>query len=110
MQAAPLLREHVIRADGLKVTTLARTVADCLRHLSTEDALIIGDAAVAQNSRVRPQVEAVLSRCTGWPYTERARHRLSLLDGRRESPLESVSFVEMREHDLPLPAPLRHRR
>lgn len=105
IQAAPLLRGHVIRTEGLKVTSLSRTVADCLRHLSTEDAQIIGDAAVQQNSGLRPQVEALLSTCTGWPFTERARHRLPLLDGRHESPLESVSMVEMREHDLPLPEP-----
>ncbi|HEX5532759.1 MAG TPA: type IV toxin-antitoxin system AbiEi family antitoxin domain-containing protein [Actinomycetales bacterium] len=105
VQAAPLLRGHVIRADELKVTTLARTVADCLRHLTTEDALIIGDAAVARNSRLRAEVKAVLSSCTGWPFTDRARQRLSLLDGRHESPLESASFVEMRQHDLPLPEP-----
>jgi hypothetical protein len=105
VQAAPLLRGHVLRADGLKVTTLARTVADCLRHLSAEDAAIIGDAAVRQNSGLRPKVEALLGTCTGWPFTERARHRLPRLDGRHESPLESASFVEMRQHDLPLPEP-----
>jgi hypothetical protein len=105
VQAAPLLRSHLIRAEGLKVTSLSRTVADCLRHLTPEDAQIIGDAAVKKNSALRADVEALLGTCTGWPFTERARHRLPQLDGRHESPLESVSFVEMRENDLPLPEP-----
>jgi hypothetical protein len=92
-------------AGPIRVTSPARTVADCLRLLSTADALTVGDAAVVRYLCLREEVQEVLDRCEGWPFVLRARERLALLDRRRETPLESVSFAEMLEAGLPLPDP-----
>jgi len=42
------------------MTSIDRTVADCLRHLSCEDAVAVGDAALRLNPSLRPHLEAVL--------------------------------------------------
>ncbi len=43
---APLPDEHVTAVDGLPVTTLARTVADCALTLPALDALVVADGAM----------------------------------------------------------------
>lgn len=103
--AATVPPGHVVTVAGLPVTSAARTVADCLRHLSRADAVAIGDAALRAQPRLLPDVLRVLDRCEQWPYVERARSALHLLDGRRGSPLESQSFVAMVRGQVPLPAP-----
>lgn len=47
----------------------------------------------------------VLSRQTNWPYAERGRKALDLVDGRRESPLESWSFVRLHGRGIAMPIP-----
>jgi hypothetical protein len=91
--------------DGLPVTSLARTVADCLRHLPAVDAVAIADAAVRKQPGLAPFVGAVLERCERWPFVARAMSRLPMVDGRRESHIESWSYVLMHEREIPLPEP-----
>lgn len=104
VMAASLLGD-VVRRERLAVTSAGRTVADCLRHLKTVDAVAIADAAVRRRSGVWPEVLATLERCEGWPYADVARRRLLLVDGRRESPVESWSYVAMDRRGLPMPEP-----
>jgi hypothetical protein len=91
--------------QGVPTTSLARTVADCLRHLDTLDAVAIADAALHRQPGLGEQVQRVLDACANWPYAGRAGVRIPLLDGRRESPAESWSYVLMHEHEVPLPEP-----
>ena len=100
---APLPALHAELLEIGWVTSLPRTVADCLRHLATEDALAIGDAALHRTPDLRPVVAEVLAACAGWPYAERGSERLLRLDGRRESPLESLSAVVMHGGGVPEP-------
>lgn len=87
------------------VTSVARTVADCLRHLSAVDAVSIADAAQHRWPFITPSVQKVLERCQTWPgYGDAARY-WSLTDGRRESPAESWSYVAMWRQRVPLPEP-----
>jgi hypothetical protein len=103
--AAPVPAEHVASYDGIRVTTIPRTVADCLRHLDLPDAIAVGDAAVRRDLTLRRDIDKVLDACAGWPYVERGRELVALLDGRRETALESASFVEMYRTGIPLPEP-----
>lgn len=77
------------------VTSPARTLADCLRHLDVEDSVAIGDAALRSGHVVWDGVRRVLDRQEPWPYLARGREALALLDPRRESYLESFSFVRL---------------
>ncbi|HVN12999.1 MAG TPA: hypothetical protein VMT69_12970 [Kineosporiaceae bacterium] len=102
-EVATLPVEHVRHVRGWPVTTPSRTVADCLRHLETEAAVAIADAALRQGlMRLEALADVVKWQAT-WPLAAAARAALALVDGRRESPLESRSAVVMHRHALPAP-------
>ena len=94
-QVAPLPDAHVSTRRGLSLTSPARTAADCLRHLSAEDAVPIADCAIARGASVE-QIAKIIA----WQARlalRRARSYVSgLVDGRRESWLESRSAVAFR--------------
>jgi hypothetical protein len=100
------LRERDIAGwlDGRR-TTPARTVADCLRHLSPPDGVAIADAAVRAGLTDEASIDEVLQWQEGWPYVGRGRGGLELVDPRRESWLESYSLVLLHQLGVPLPVP-----
>lgn len=105
VEVASLPPVDVIRHDGLLMTSAARTVADCLRHLGRRDALAIADAAAHRGLTDVAEVAAVLARCGHWPGARTAHELLDLVDGRRESPLESWSALAFHDAGLPPPVP-----
>jgi hypothetical protein len=103
-QVASLPPEHVWSCHTFTVTSPARTVADCLRHFPARISLPIADAAVSQGTDV-VAVRRILSWQAGWPYVERGRRSAELIDGRRESWLESQSALAHHELGVPTPVP-----
>jgi hypothetical protein len=89
----------------IPITSQARTVADNLRHLPNADGVALADSALRQGNVSYEQVAAVLDRQARWPYAERGRRALPLVDPRRESWLESFSFVTLHRLGLPMPEP-----
>jgi predicted transcriptional regulator of viral defense system len=102
---AALPEEDLVKIQGVQLTSAARTVADCLRHLSRGDAVAVADAALRARKTDERAVRRVLERQAGWPYAAVAALTLPLVDARRESPLESRSAVVMADHGLPAPTP-----
>jgi very-short-patch-repair endonuclease len=102
-EVASLPADHICSVGGLPVTTRARTVADCLRHLPMLDAVAIADAAL-HSALVRPEALSRMLQwqCT-WPLAAAGRAAGALVDGRRESALESRSAVVMHHHAIPTP-------
>jgi hypothetical protein len=105
VQVAGLAPEEVRRSRGVDVTSPARTVADCLRHLPAADAVAIADHALAHGDVDPAQLLGVVRRQEAWPYAAAAARALPLVDARRESWLESWSFVHLWEAGIPLPEP-----
>ena len=109
LEVASLAAEDVVELSwewlapySLRLTAPARSVADTLRHERPVVSVPMGDAAL--RAGVDPgAVSAVLERQGVWPYVARGRRAARLLDGRRETWLESVSVVAFDELDLPLP-------
>ena len=101
-QAAPLPDDHVWSALGLRTTSPTRTVADCLRHLPAEISVPIADCAVSRGVDL-DAVARILHWQSGWPYAARGFTSIELVDGRRESWLESRSAVAI--HRLGVSAP-----
>jgi hypothetical protein len=100
------LREHeVTRWRGYRRTTATRTVADCLRHLSSRESVPIADAALRAGQVTVQGLWEILRWQEGWPYHARAMASLALVDGRRESWLESYSFVALHSKGIELPTP-----
>ena len=102
---AGLPRGHVVLLRSLPVTSPARTVADCLRQLDAADAVALADAAVRAGLTTAEAVRDVLRQQAGWPFVQGAGLSLALVDGRRESSLESRSAVVMHRASLPAPEP-----
>lgn len=91
--------------SGLRVTTLARTLADVLRTSRPPFSVAVLDAAV-RDGRIRlTEVAQVLATQRRWRGRPRAREALELHDPRRESWLESYSFVRLHALGIPLPLP-----
>jgi hypothetical protein len=113
VQVATLLPSDVrtshVTAAGqswlVRVTSMPRTLADCLRHLPIEDSVAIGDAVLRSGQFSWDSVCRVLDRQEPWPYLARGRQALALLDPRRESYLESFSFVRLWQRGLAMPEP-----
>jgi hypothetical protein len=99
------LTGDVVQTRGVPVTSVARTVADCLRHLPALEAVALADAALHVGKATKSDVREVLARQAQWPFSAAARLALPLVDARRESPLESRSAVVMARHGIPTPVP-----
>ncbi|HZI97682.1 MAG TPA: hypothetical protein VFD41_09180 [Actinomycetales bacterium] len=67
--------------------------------------MAIADAALRRTPHLRAAVAAALGSMGGWPYAGRANQSWSLVDGRRESPAESWSYVVMHRQGLPVAEP-----
>ena len=91
--------------NDLPVTTVARTVADCLRAHEARVSVPIADAALHLGLTTPDEVEEQLERQRRWLGRPRAMQLLPLIDGRRESWLESYAFVLFDEWGLELPEP-----
>ena len=102
IHVSPIGESEVVEIDGMRVTSLPRTVVDLARKFSMYKAVPIGDAALRQGLPPDQLVEA-LARCRGWPGVIRARRTVNFLDSRSESVGESCSRVRMAEAGLPAP-------
>ena len=102
---ADSVRNETAEVDGLRVTTVARTVADVLRSAQPASGVAMLDQAVRAGQVTEAQVRLVLDTQHRWRGRPRALEALALLDPRRESWLESYSFVRLHQLGLPLPRP-----
>jgi hypothetical protein len=90
---------------AMRATSRARTVADNLRHLANADGVALADSALREARTSYDEVAAVLHRQACWPYATNGQRALPLVDPRRESWLESFSFVTLHQRGLPMPEP-----
>ncbi|GAA2099753.1 hypothetical protein GCM10009841_13910 [Microlunatus panaciterrae] len=106
LHSAPLADGDVVELAGVRVTSLARTVADLSRTLPYRQAVAAGDQALAAGLD-RDQLEQMLGRMRHWPGVAGARRVAAFLDGRSESPGESLSRVVLDRLGL-LPVELQY--
>ncbi|WP_138842330.1 type IV toxin-antitoxin system AbiEi family antitoxin domain-containing protein [Rhodococcus pyridinivorans] len=93
----------VVDVDGLRVTSLARTVVDVARTLTRPRALVIGDAALRAEPTAHLDLPRILAACRGRTGIVAAESVARLIDGRSESVGESLSRLHMIEAGLPMP-------
>jgi len=89
--------------NGFRVTSAARTVIDLARIDGFLTGVVAGDAAVRMGLVTREQLSAEAVASTGRRGVRVARDVVAFVDGRSESPGESLSRVRMRELGLPAP-------
>jgi hypothetical protein len=98
------LEDHeVVQRGVVLVTSPARTLVDCARHLPAHDALAMADRALRRRDVSASSLTGALHDSAGRPGIERARQVLTLADGRRETPVESWSAWAFRVQGLPAP-------
>lgn len=95
--------EHVIEHQGLRMTSVARTWVDCAPLIPVDHLVAMGDAAL----HMRLTSERDLRRMVAWAHRRRgvvrARQAVRLLDGRAESPGESLTRVALMLCGIPRP-------
>lgn len=116
-----LAEDDVVQIDGLRVTSLARTIADVARTATIEQSVTVADAAMrkqfvpgpgkydADGAEAFRNLALELVRRSAHGQT-RARRALAFADGRAQLPGESISRLRLRElgfrHvDLQVPVP-----
>lgn len=93
-----LSERHATVQNGLRLTTLWRTVFDCLVELNLPDALAIADAALRRTGMSAGWLVEHLRRTyRGHRGLHRALETASLADGRSESGGESIARATMHE-------------
>jgi hypothetical protein len=96
---------EIVAVDGVVVTTVARTVADSLRCWGARVSVPIADAALHGRLVTAREIEDELDGQRRWRGRPRALRSLRLVDGRRDSWLESYAYVRFDEWGIELPEP-----
>lgn len=107
----PLPDSAITARDGIPVTTLARTVADCAKRLSFERAVVLIEFALNSkrerdldtSQRLRDEIRGELDACARASGVVRARAALDFASSLSESVFESRSRVFFRVHRIPQP-------
>jgi hypothetical protein len=105
LHAAGLVADEVIWWYGLPLTSPARTAIDIARNHGEQAGVVALDAVLHEGATNRDELERVLRRQTGWPYSRRARRALDLTDGRSESVLETLVRVCLVSRGIAPPTP-----
>jgi len=95
----------VTELAGIPVTTAGRTVADCLRTFGPRISVPIADAALHRKLTSIDEIVVQLEMQCHWSGRPRSDQSLDIVDGRRESWLESYAFVRFVEWGVDLPEP-----
>lgn len=93
----------VTAVAGTQVTTLARTVADTMRTRRLPHGTALLDAVRRQGLLTLDEVLEVLDGQRRWRGRPKAMAGVTLSDPRRETWLESFSFVRLHELGVPIP-------
>ncbi|MGY1741415.1 MULTISPECIES: type IV toxin-antitoxin system AbiEi family antitoxin domain-containing protein [unclassified Blastococcus] len=100
---APLPAGSTELADGLPVTTLARTVTDVARTWPLEAALVVADAARWQDRLTAAELRAAVDAVAGWRGADAARRVRDLARDGAESPLETRTRLRLVADGVPEP-------
>lgn len=94
--------DEVVVLDHVAVTSLVRTVLDCVSTLPPLDGLVLADWALAQGVR-REDLVAALEARTDRRHRRRARLVLELADGGAQSPWETRTRYVLLRAGFPRP-------
>ncbi|TAM89010.1 MAG: hypothetical protein EPN43_07620 [Jatrophihabitans sp.] len=103
LHRATLPNGDVVTVDGACLTSVARTVVDLARTVPAAAAVVAADNALQRRLTTPLEIVEVVDACARWPGIRRARAALRQVDGRSESPLESLSRLVVARLDLPRP-------
>ncbi len=89
--------------DGARTTSVERAIADVAREDGVSSAVVAADAAVRLGALDLNELDEIVRQQRRWPAVARARRALASIDGRAESPLESLSRLHLLRCGVPAP-------
>jgi hypothetical protein len=100
---APLGSDEIIHKGPLRLTAPARTLVDCAREWSLDEAVVALDAALLYDLVTESSLRQTVEQQRHWPGIPRAARAVELADGRAESPLETRGRLRIIGAGLPTP-------
>ena len=73
LHVAALPGEHVTVRDGVRVTSVARTVVDLARVCSFRSGVVVADSALRRKLTSKDELRSVVTACAHWPGIRQAR-------------------------------------
>ncbi|MBY6411084.1 type IV toxin-antitoxin system AbiEi family antitoxin domain-containing protein [Rhodococcus sp. BP-252] len=98
-----LSNESVTVSDGIRLTTLDRTVSDCARIVDLDHAAVIGDSALRSKKVSMDQLRRAIEASARSNGIGAARRAFAAMDIGSESPGETLSRLRMMELGMPKP-------
>jgi hypothetical protein len=103
LHRATLLDSEVSVKDGYRIVSPARAVMDVARERGVGAGVVAADYALRAELTDRGGLAAAFELCAGWPGRKAARITLLSADADAESPLESLSRLQIAQMGLPKP-------
>ncbi len=100
---ADITADETTVAEGLRLTSPARTFMDLAAYLCLPDLVAVGDAVMRTHGVTQAEMARVHGRRLRYPGKVLARRAIPLLDPRAESPQESRLRIQIVEDGLPCP-------
>jgi hypothetical protein len=94
---------HALERDGVRMTTVPRTLSDVARVQGALAGVVAGDQAVKRGLLVPGDFDVILRDCKMWKGIPQTKRMVPLLDGRADNPGESISRFRMIEHNVAHP-------
>ena len=103
LHVAPLDPSEIIEIEGVRTTSLVRTLVDVARTASFEAAVTVADAGLHRSPLIVGAIAETLATVRGRAGAAAARRALHFADGRAESPGESRLRIAVNALGLPNP-------
>lgn len=103
VHTTPLEPDEIVEVDGIRVTSVPRTLADVARTAGFEQAVVVVDAALHKHLVDRAALAAAVARASGWPGAPDARRVAAFANAGAQSVGESRSRVAMARHGVAPP-------
>jgi hypothetical protein len=103
MTCAPVAARERWHAGPVPLTSATRTLVDCAREWTLEDAVVALDAGLLAERTTIDDLERAVAAASHWPGAPRAQRAVALADGRAESPLETRGRLRIVGAGLPTP-------
>lgn len=94
---------EIVKVDGIRVTSIIRTLIDVACTASFNSTVVAADAALHRGWVAAPMLETAVTSTMHRRGAAAARRALKFADGRSESPGESLTRVTMDQLGLPPP-------
>lgn len=106
LRRAPVPADHMLCTnDGIRITSVGRTVVDCARTQSFRHALVVADAALHLGTVTSAELDEVLADVRGWPGAPAAGRVVRHATALAESPGETLLRVDLLQLGYPNAVP-----